>query len=396
MPRSVSLGSAGRRRILLADDHASIRQLVAATLGGDQFDLSYAANGREALDLALREHPDLVLLDINMPLLDGFEVCRALKRRSATEDIKVVFLSALDSEEDRRRGLAAGADGYIVKPFSPLFLLNSVQQLLDEKRAAEASVDSVAQRAFTPLEFVTATLAHGPSAAPLSSSLEARVTELEWSQQQLLIYADELNKAYRELQTTYFATLQALAAAIDARDPYTFGHSRRVSYYSVEIAKLMGLDPSAIEVIRRAALLHDIGKIAVSDATLRKPGPLTAAEWAEMKRHPEVGEQLIAGLAFLRESAPLIRCHHEWWDGRGYPDGLRHEEIPLGARILSVADAFDAMTSTRPYRPALSVEEARAEAHRGRHRQFDSRVVDAFEDGIAAIEAILRQERPSA
>jgi putative nucleotidyltransferase with HDIG domain len=216
--------------------------------------------------------------------------------------------------------------------------------------------------------------------------------ELQRSESQLLIYAEELNQAYRELQATYFSTLQALAAAIDARDPYTFGHSQRVSYYTVEIAKLMGLESGAIEVLRRAALLHDIGKIGVPDSTLLKPGPLNAAEWAVMKRHPEIGEQMIAGLKFLAEAAPFIRCHHERWDGRGYPDRLRHDQIPLGARILSVADAFDAMTSTRPYRPALSVEEARAEAERGRHRQFDARVVDAFQDGIRAIEAILRRE----
>lgn len=395
MPRSAAPVPVTRRRILLADDQESIRHLVAATLGGDQFELSFATNGREALDLAVREHPDLVLLDVSMPLLDGFEVCRALKRRSSTEDIKVLFLSALASDDDRRRGLALGAEGYIVKPFSPLYLLHTVQQLLGEGTASAWQSDLQPQREFRPVEFVTATLANeAPTPPRIVSSLESRVAELERSERQLLIYAEELNRAYRELQSTYFSTLQALAAAIDARDPYTFGHSQRVSYYSVEIAKLMGLDSGAIEVIRRAALLHDIGKIAIPDSTLRKPGPLTAAEWAEMKRHPEIGEQMVGDLRFLQEAAPFIRCHHERWDGRGYPDGLRQEAIPLGARILSVADAFDAMTSTRPYRPALAVEEARAEAERGRYRQFDAQVVDAFQDGIAAIQAILRRESP--
>lgn len=395
MPRNDAPLPSPRRRVLLADDQESIRHLVAATLGGDQFELSYATNGREALERAVREHPHLVLLDVSMPLLDGFEVCRRLKRRSSTEDIKVLFLSALASDEDRRRGLALGADGYIVKPFSPLYLLQTVQRLLDEGPSSDWRCDFEAQREFRPIEFVTATLSNPAPTSPAPvSSLESRVAELERSERQLLIYAEELNRAYRELQSTYFSTLQALAAAIDARDPYTFGHSQRVSYYSVEIAKLMGLESSAIEVIRRAALLHDIGKIAIPDSTLRKPGPLSAAEWAEMKRHPEIGEQMVGDLRFLQEAAPFIRCHHERWDGRGYPDGLSEEAIPLGARILSVADAFDAMTSTRPYRPALALDEARAEAERGRHRQFDSRVVDAFQDGIAAIQAILHRESP--
>ncbi|GIW11453.1 MAG: hypothetical protein KatS3mg061_2510 [Dehalococcoidia bacterium] len=384
-----------RHRILLADDEESIRQLVAATLGGEQYELSFAADGRQALALAKSQHPDLVLLDVGMPVLDGFTVCRTLKQRSATEDIKVVFLSGMDREEDRVAGLAAGADGYIVKPFSPLYLLKTVRELLNPAEYHPRSPDPSSQQQFSPLEFARETIhSLARPATPGSPALEEKAAELERSQSQLLIYAEELNQAYRELQATYFSTLQALAAAIDARDHYTYGHSQRVAAYAVEIARALGLESTAIETLRRAALLHDIGKIGVPDATLLKPGPLTPEEWATMKRHPVIGEQMIAGLKFLAEAALFIRCHHERWDGRGYPDGLQAEAIPLGARILAVADAFDAMTSTRPYRPALSLEQARAEAERGRASQFDSRVVDAFQDSIRAIEAILRREVP--
>lgn len=388
-----------RKKILLVDDQESVRRLVAATLGGEQFDLFYAADGEQALRAAEEHNPDLILLDIWMPKIDGYQVIRTLRNNSATAGIGVIILSGMNREEDRERGFLTGADEYIVKPFSPIALLQAIRRVLRGHSSDSAALDNMSQAVVS-----TSTNPGLVAAADILSSsvqnvatvnqraLQDKVQELEVSQKQLLIYAEELNGAYRELQSTYFSTLQALAAAIDARDPYTYGHSQRVALYAVEIGRVMGLSSDQLELVRRAGLLHDIGKIGVPDAALRKPGKLNDIEWEQIKRHPDTGYQMVSGLKFLIEAAPLIRCHHERWDGRGYPQGLVGEDIPLGARILTVADSFDAMTSTRPYRPALSPAQAREETERCRHTQFDIHVVDAFQSGFGMLEALVNRE----
>ena len=193
------------------------------------------------------------------------------------------------------------------------------------------------------------------------------------------------------LEETTFASMEALARAIDARDPTTFGHSARVAAVSLEIADAMGLSAKDREALRRASLLHDIGKIGVEDKVLRKPGPLSAAEADDMREHSRIGYEMLKGLRFLQPSLPGVLYHHERWDGAGYPTGLTGKAIPLPVRILAVADVFDALTSDRPYREGLSFEAATAAIRIEAGLQFDPDVVTAFLTRRPAIETILRQ-----
>jgi putative nucleotidyltransferase with HDIG domain len=220
-----------------------------------------------------------------------------------------------------------------------------------------------------------------------SASIIALAAALLWlllrgvyarSSQQIVRQADALSAAVVEIETTYDRTLQALSNALDVRDSETEGHARRVVAYMELIARQLGIGDDELSVLRRGALLHDIGKVGVPDRILRKPAALSEAEWATMKRHPDLGARIIGGIPFLEHVAAIVRHHHERWDGGGYPDALAGEAIPLGARIFTVADSFDAMTSDRPYRSAMSVEEARREVDSCRGTQFDPRVVDAF------------------
>src|SRR5207249_9956311 len=183
---------------------------------------------------------------------------------------------------------------------------------------------------------------------------------------------------FEKLQFSYEDTLKALAAALDTRDTETLGHSSRVSEYTIAIAQRMGVQEPVLTDIRRGALLHDVGKIGIPDAVLRKPGKLSPEEWVEMKRHPEIGHRILSGISFLERSLPIVISHQERFDGSGYPQGLRGEEIPLGARIFAVVDTLDAMTSDRPYRRALSYETARQEIIRNSGIQFDPSVVEVF------------------
>lgn len=222
---------------------------------------------------------------------------------------------------------------------------------------------------------------------PLTVAEEYRrkADEVQSAYDQALLYARDLSSAYhaeraraRELAQAWEATVLAMVALVDVRDSSTEQHSRRVAEYTRLIAAAMGKTGDELDVIRRGALLHDIGKIGVPDHILLKPGPLTDAEWVEMRKHPEIGWRALNHLPYLREASLIVLQHHEHWDGKGYPQGLRAEAIHLGARIFSVADALDAMTSDRPYRKALSWESAAAEVDRMRGLQFDPAVVDAF------------------
>ena len=198
------------------------------------------------------------------------------------------------------------------------------------------------------------------------------------SSKRIVAQARALETSLAEVELTYDTTLQALASALDVRDTETGGHSDRVLQYMELLIEQLDSDEGSVAMLRRGALLHDIGKIGVPDNILRKPAPLSEAEWVTMKKHPEFGARIVAGIPFLKDVTTIVRHHHERWDGAGYPDGLAGERIPLGARIFSVADSFDAMTSDRPYRRAMSIDEARDEIARCRMTQFDPVVVDAF------------------
>jgi putative two-component system response regulator len=309
-----------------------------------------AASAERAAEILPRVRPDVVLLDISMPGMGGLEFCRRLKGDEATRGIKVLLLTGSQTST-REQGEAAGADAYLVKPFSPLELLAVVERL-----------------------------AGGIHGVPF------RATGRRDPEEQLLLYARDLRhlleveRSQRILvQRAYEETVTALATALETKDTGTRAHSQRVQRYALTLAD--GVEPTLAgnQSASYGFLLHDVGKIGIPDEILQKPGPLTRAERGHMESHTVLGEQMLGGVAFLDgDGLRVVRSHHERWDGAGYPDGLRGDEIPVGARIFAVADALDAMTSDRPYRRALSWDTARREILDESGAQFDPHVVGAF------------------
>jgi putative two-component system response regulator len=286
-------------KILIVDDESSARAALETLLRREGYDVRDAADGRSALAACSEFKPDLILLDILMPGIDGFEVCRRIKETPETRLTPVVLITGLSDTEDRIRGITAGADDFLSKPIDINELLARTRSLLRLKQ-----------------------------------------------------YTDELENAE--------VVLFSLALSIEARDPYTRGHCERLAEMSVMLGKKLALPEEQITALRRAGIVHDIGKVAVPDTILLKPGPLTPGEIAVMRKHPVVGERICAPLKSLRFVLPIIRHHHEKRDGSGYPDGLSGEEIPLAARILQLADVYDALTTDRPYRTAVPSEVALA------------------------------------
>jgi response regulator RpfG family c-di-GMP phosphodiesterase len=351
-------------RILLVDDDPALRALLRATFDVADVAVVEAENAEVARRQIRAARPDVILLDVNMPGTTGLELCAELKSAPATRDVPIVLLTGAD------RGTTAaakkvGADAIVRKPFSPLELL------------------AVAER-----------LAGGMFGVPFRAVKKRTHKPGE----ELLLYARDLRhmleveRGQRELlQSAYLQTVSALASALESKDTGTRAHSQRVQSYASALSGAIGGEALAKDQSTPYGfLLHDVGKIGIPDGILQKPGPLSAAERRRMQTHTVLGEAMLSGVVFLKgEGLKIVRSHHERWDGRGYPDGLVREEIPLGARVFAVADALDAMTSHRPYRRALSWSAARGEILEQRKRQFDPDVVDAF----VAVEADLRQIR---
>ena len=345
----------GRRpvRILLVDDEPALRELLRTTFEGAQVQVDEAASGLEAEARIKRRRPDVIVLDLRMPGMSGAELCKRLKSNAKTSQIPIVLLTGADAEE-ARYAQRCGAEALVRKPFSPLDLL--------------AVVERVAGRSDTP-----ARLPRRARAAEEEVILYARdlrhLLEIERGQRALL-------------QDSYLETVTALATALESKDTVTRAHSNRVERYAVELlntvdGKRLDADPA----IRYGFLLHDVGKIGIPDGILQKPGPLTRAERRRMQTHTVLGEQMLGGVAFLQgEGLRIVRSHHERWDGRGYPDGIAGNDVPLGARVFAVADALDAMTSDRPYRRALSWAVASDEIVAQAGKQFDPDIVDAFRE----------------
>lgn len=320
--------SDNRHKLLLVDDEPANLQVLRHILHED-YRLLFARDGQKALELAAQERPDLILLDVMMPGLSGLEVCRGLKSEALTRAIPVIFVTALTDVQDEAKGFEVGAVDYIAKPVSP----------------------------------------------PI---VKARVrTHLS------LVRMDELRE-------TRLAIVQRLGRAAEYKDNETGWHVLRMSHYAQILARAAGFSEAAAEEMLNAAPMHDVGKLGIPDAILQKPGPLDAQEWAVMRRHPEIGAEILgehqSGLLCMARRIAL--AHHEKWDGSGYPQGLAGEAIPLEARIVAVADVFDALTSVRPYKPAWPVARAlellRSEA--GRH--FDPRLVELFIAELPAVEEI--------
>jgi response regulator RpfG family c-di-GMP phosphodiesterase len=346
-------------RILVVDDDAGLRELVRTSFEMAHFEVDEAEAASVAERRIAASRPDVVVLDVGMPGVDGITFCRQLKSDPQTQTIPVVLLTGdADSE---LAGWQAGANSFLRKPFSPLTLLNVVERL-----AADA-----------PPQGAVATAARGADKQLLLYAQDFRqLLELERGQRRLL------QAAYRE-------TVVALAQALEAKDGGTGQHSERVRRYATELAG--AVDAGLLEEpgLEYGFILHDVGKIAIPDAVLRKAEPLTDSERRLLETHPVLGEQMVGNASLLRGSgAQVVRSHHERWDGRGYPDRLTGTEIPLAARVFAVADALDAMTSDRPYRGAGSWSGAVDEIVGNAGTQFDPDVVDVFREREEALRRI--------
>ena len=329
-------------RILVVDDEETIREIVSSMLGGAHFQTRQAASGVEALAiLESGEDFDLVLSDLMMAEMDGIALLERAKERYP--DMPVVMVTAVHDIQVALQALRNGAYDYLLKPFEREQLLATVRRALENRR--------------------------------LKRENDAYRTNLE-----ALVAArtQQWKTALANLEKSYDLTLEALGDTVDAKDAETQEHTRRVTAYTIAIARKMGLPKEEIAVIARGAFLHDIGKMAIPDEILKKPGKLTPEEMAEMKEHCYEGYKIVSRIPFLAEAAQIVYSHQEHFDGHGYPRGLKGDEIPLGARIFAIADTLDAMTMDRRYRPAQSFEAARKEIELWSGRQFDPEIVKVF------------------
>jgi putative two-component system response regulator len=317
--------------VLIVDDEYIGRETLQSVLEGEGYELEMAENGFQAIEKAKKLLPDVILLDVMMPGMTGFEVCQRIRNDPQIAEIPIIILTALDDRESLLNALKAGADDFISKPFDRYELrarlmgitrLNRYQKLIQERA--------------------------------------------------------KLREANAQLLSAYEATIEGWSHAMDLRDRETEGHSQRVTELTVKLARALGITDNDIMHIRRGALLHDMGKIGIPDAILHKPDKLTDEEWTIMHKHPQLAYDMLYPIEYLRPALEIPLTHHEKWDGTGYPRGLKGEEIPIVARLFAVVDVWDALTSDRPYRPAWSEEESLTYIREQSGKHFDPQVVDLF------------------
>jgi len=331
-------------RILIADDEKDIRELLRDFLENEGYECQLAANAFDALEKFKAGEPfDIVMSDIRMPGKSGLELLEEIKQ--INPDVMVIMISAVKDIESAITAMEKGAYDYVSKPFK----LNEVSFAASKAQGKRRLV-----------------LENKEYQKHLEKMVEERTSDLK--------------NALQELDKTYNFTLRAMATVLDTRDTETQGHSLRVVSFTLKLAELMQItDPNTLKVYEYGALLHDIGKIGIPDAILRKPEGLTAEEWLIMKKHPAIGYNLLRRIKFLDTSAQIVLHHHEAFDGSGYPSGLSGDNIPLGARIFNVADAIDAITSDRPYQKAQPFQTVTDELRKHSGGQFDPRIIAIFE-----------------
>ena len=315
--------------ILVVDDDTSNLKMAGYILGSAQMRVSCLKSGGDTVQFLQENKPDLILLDIHMPEMDGFQTMMAIRDNEAAADIPVIFLTADDDSNTEKRGLEVGAVDFIKKPFVPEVLLLRVRHTIDLSR--------------------------------LQTDLEHEVQKK----------TQEIAAQHEKLERISMQIVKALSGAVDAKDTYTNGHSLRVAEYSKEIARRAGLSKEMQDDIYMMGLLRDVGKIGVPDAIINKPAHLTEEEFAVIRNHPVMGARILKNIKDFPKLITGARWHHERYDGKGYPDGIAGEEIPLEARIIAVADAYDAMSSRRSYRDVLPQETVRLEIEKGKGTQFD-------------------------
>ncbi len=317
--------------VLIVDDESAGRDTLESILDGEGYVLLMATNGAEAIEMARTNQPDIILMDVMMPGMTGFDACRYIRSESDLAEIPIILLTALDDRKSLLTGLDAGADDFITKPFdryelrarlAGIMRLNRFRKLVQERNNTE--------------------------------------------------------EEHKKLQLAYDATIEGWSHAMDLRDKETEGHTQRVTELTLKMALALHVGEENLAHIRRGALLHDIGKLGVPDAILLKEGKLTDEEWVIMRKHPTYACEMLSQIEYLRPALDIPYCHHEKWDGTGYPRGLKGEEIPLAARMFAVVDVWDAVTSDRPYRPAWTKEQALTYIieHSGTH--FDPEIVQVF------------------
>lgn len=322
--------------ILVVDDDTSNLKMASRILSEEKMRVSCLKSGEDAIKFLNVNRPDLILLDVHMPGMDGFETIAAIRENKKTSDIPVIFLTADDESDTETRGLKAGAMDFLKKPFVPEVLLLRVRHTIDLIR--------------------------------LQTDLSCEVKKK----------TQEIMAQHEKMERISIQIVKTLSGAIDAKDTYTNGHSTRVADYSQKIARKAGLSEEVQNNIYMMGLLHDVGKIGIPDAIINKPAKLTDEEYNVIKKHPVIGAKILENITEFPKLITGARWHHERYDGKGYPDGISAEEIPMEARIIAIADAYDAMSSRRSYRDVLPQAQVRTEMEKGKGTQFDPELAEVM------------------
>lgn len=337
----------GIEKILIIDDELAPRESMRMVLKGD-YSVATAEGADEGLEHLSQNPVDLIVMDIKMPRMDGITALKEIKKRHP--DIEVVMLTAYASLDTARDAIRFGAFDYLLKPFDKDDVLTVVRKGLDKRRTRTGLIKE-------------------------RDHLLNRTSFLE----------EQIKMAREKILSNHEGTVKALNFTIDAKDHYTADHSKRVAKLAGALARAMDVPEETVQAIEYAASIHDIGKIGIEENILKKSGDLTVDEYTTMKKHPAIGAKIVESVPFLEEAVPVIQYHHEWYDGTGYPEGFKGEEIPLVARIVLVADAVDAMLNARPYRGALSKEKVFSELRDNAGTQFDPNIVNIILQGKVAI-----------
>lgn len=325
-------------KILIVDDESITRITIGALLPNDKYDLYYAQTGMEGVALAAQVLPDIILLDVMMPGMDGFEACKQIRAMPNLAEIPIILITALDDRESRIAGLKAGADDFVTKPFDIHELHLRVQNMTRLNRY-----------------------------------------------RLLVEQRQEMDHLHNALLIAYDKTIEGWSRALDLRDKETEGHTQRVTGMTIQLARKAGLNEEALKHVRRGGLLHDVGKLGIPDAILLKADKLTEAEWEIMRMHPVYAYEWLSQIDYLQPGLDIPYCHHERWDGTGYPRGLRGEEIPLTARLFAIVDVWDALTSDRPYRKAMTPKESWEYIKLQAGKHFDPQVFELFSDVFSSL-----------
>jgi len=328
-------------KILIVDDEKTIYSLIARRLAKEGYPCVMANNGREALGYFYKNNCSLIISDIRMPEMNGLELLKNVK--GVRPDMMFIIMTAYPEIDMAVEAIRLGANDFIIKPVDLELVVFSVKKALERKRMEE--------------------------------EIEAHHKNLEKLVEER---TSKLREALLVLKKTHLDSVKVLAGAIDAKDPYTRGHSDRVRKMSMRIGMKLSFNEERLENLVFGALLHDIGKIGIRDEVLQKKGQLTPEEYQYVQQHPLIGVKIIEGIDFFKDKISMIRNHHEHFDGNGYPDGLMGDTIPLEARIIAVPDAFDTMTSLRPHRKAIPIDEVIEEMGKGKGRQFDPQILEIF------------------